>query len=350
MRNDTDFIYEAAARLEELTGKAIEFDSSRPEYDGILRIDDQEFLVEAKSAIRPSNLGLVLSQLAQTQEFSRRPVLLVSKYVAKVAVQKFKENNINFIDAAGNALIKHGSVFIYIEGQKAKSKERTNQTRAFQEAGLKIIFTLLSFPESITLSYRRLAEASDVSIGSLSNVMGELEQHNYILRTNQRKILKNQEDLLERWVVAYNEVLRPRVFRKRMKFVQHEQKRNWLNLTNLKTNKPIYWGGEPGAALLGSNLRPEIFTMYTNAELPDIAKVLRLVPDKDGEVEVLKQFWTIDKEQMNIIPPFFFPEILSNKKHITPPLLIYADLISSGSGRNIEVAKQILQDELQNIK
>tara|TARA_Y100001978_G_C23658095_1_gene417137 strand:- start:220 stop:1224 length:1005 start_codon:yes stop_codon:yes gene_type:complete len=334
MRKDTDFIYEAITKVEELSGIHIEFDSTRPSYDGLVQIKDQEFLVEAKSAVRTSNLGLVISQIEQARDTNRRPILLVSKYVAKAAVQEFKKRNINFIDSAGNALIKYGQVFIYIEGQKAQSKEKTNQSRAFQEAGLKIIFTLLSFPNSIELSYRGLAESADVSIGSLSNVMGELEQLNYILRTNNRKILKNQKDLLERWVVAYNDVLRPRVFRKRMKFIEPEQAKNWVSLTNFETSKPIHWGGEPGAAMLGSNLRPEKFTLYTNIELPELAKTFKLVPDQDGNVEVLNQFWTSGEEQNSI----------------TPPLLIYTDLINSGSGRNLEVAKQILEDELQYIK
>lgn len=334
MRKDTDFIYEAITKLEELSGLQMEFDSSRPNYDGLVQIDNQEFLVEAKSAVRTSNLGLIITQLEQANKNSRRPIILVSKYVVKAAVKEFKLRNINFIDSAGNAFIKYGQIFIYIEGQKALSQEKTNQSRAFQEAGLKIIFKLLSFSGSLELSYRGLAESADVSIGSLSNVMKELEQLNYILKTKNRKILKNQEDLLKRWVIAYNEVLRPRLFRKRMKFIQTEQNKNWILITNLEISKPVYWGGEPGATLLGANLRPEKFTIYTNAELPELSKAYKLVPDADGNVEILSQFWTAENGQ----------------KNIAPPLLIYTDLINSGSGRNVEVAEHILKDDLQNIK
>ena len=194
MYKDTDFIYEAITKLEELVGFPIEFDSSRPEYDGIVRIKDKEFLVEAKSAVRNSNLGLVISQFKEIQRQSRRPILLVSKYVAKDAIQEFKNRNINFVDLAGNALINQKDLFIYIEGKRAKSLDKTNQSRAFQEAGLKIIFTILTSPSSLELSYRSLAEAADVSIGSLSNVMKELEQLNYILRTQNRKILRNKQE------------------------------------------------------------------------------------------------------------------------------------------------------------
>lgn len=334
MRKDTDFIYEAITKVEELSGIPIDFDSTRPNYDGLVRIEDQEFLVEAKSAVRNSNLGMIISQIEQIEQSSRRPILLVSKYIAKSAIHEFKKRKINFIDTAGNALIRQGSVFILIEGQKVRSKEKTNQSRAFQEAGLKIIFTLLSAPQNLQLSYRGIAESADVSIGSLSNVMRELEDLNYILRTNNRKILKNQEDLLERWVIAYNDVLRPRIVRKRMRFIHPEKSKSWEEITDQELSNPIFWGGEPGAALLGSHLRPEKFTIYTNNELPELAKALKLVPDQEGNVEILKQFWT-SKE---------------NPKHTAPPLLVYTDLVNSGSGRNVEIAKQILENELRNIK
>ena len=38
------------------------------------------------------------------------------------------------------------------------------------------------------------------------------------------------------------------------------------------------------------------------------------------------------------------------EKHIVPPLLIYADLMGSGYGRNIETAKIILENELPHLK
>jgi len=85
-------------------------------------------------------------------------------------------------------------LFARLEELKAK----TNQTKAFQEVGIKIIFNLLNNPENLQLSYRELAELADVSIGSVSNVIEELEQQTYILKTNTKRILKNKEKLLER--------------------------------------------------------------------------------------------------------------------------------------------------------
>ncbi|MEI6436797.1 MAG: type IV toxin-antitoxin system AbiEi family antitoxin, partial [Bacteroidota bacterium] len=61
-------------------------------------------------------------------------------------------------------------------------------------------------------------------------------------------------------------------------------------------------------------------------------KEIDLIPDENGNVELLDIFWDSESYQG------------------LPPLLIYADLMSSGSDRNVETAKMILENELQYIK
>ena len=333
MYRNNDFIYEATSKLEQLINIPIEIDSSRQNYDALLRIMNQQFIVEAKSAVRTSNQGLVMSQLEEMKQNSNRPIILIAEYISKKATEELKERGINYIDIAGNAFIKYNDLVVYIEGQKKTKKEKTNQSRAFQEAGLKILFYLLYKPEHLQDSYRKIAEKADVSIGSVSNVMAELEELNFLLKTNDKRVLKNTNELLERWIVEFNAVLRPRIVRKRMRFVDPDGQRNWKQLDTQSNDGVILWGGEPGGALLTNNLRPEQFVIFTDLELSGLAKQFRLVPGENGEIEVLQKFWKND---------------LGNNK-VAPALLIYADLINSGYGRNIETAKQILENELRYI-
>lgn len=333
MYRNNDFIYEAISKLEQLINIPIEIDSSRQNYDALLRIKNQQFIVEAKSAVRTSNQGLVMSQLEEMKQNSNRPIILIAEYISKKATEELKERGFNYIDIAGNAFIKFNDLVVFIEGQKKAKKEKTNQSRAFQEAGLKILFHLLYKPEHLQDSYRKIAERADVSIGSVSNVMGELEELNFLLKTNDKRVLKNTNELLQRWIVEFNAVLRPRIVRKRMRFVDPDGQRNWQLLDTQSNDGVILWGGEPGGALLTNNLRPEQFVIFTDIELSGLAKQFRLVPVENGEIEVLQKFWKND---------------LGNDK-IAPALLIYADLINSGFGRNIETAKQILENELRYI-
>ncbi len=333
MYRNNDFIYEATSKLEQLINIPIEIDSSRQNYDALLNIRNEQFIVEAKSAVRTSNQGLVMSQLEEMKQNSKRPIILIAEYISKKATEELKQRSFNYIDIAGNAFIKYKDLIVFIEGQKKAKKEKINQSRAFQEAGLKILFHLLYKPEHLQDSYRKIAEKADVSIGSVSNVMTELEELNFLLKTNNKRVLKNTNKLLERWIVEFNAVLRPRIVRKRMRFLDRDFQNQWRNINTHINDGNILWGGEPGGAILTENLRPENFTLFTDLDLSEVARSLKLVPSEDGEVEILQKFWKND---------------LGNDK-VAPAILIYADLINSGFGRNIETAKQILDNELRYI-
>ncbi|WP_349352562.1 MULTISPECIES: type IV toxin-antitoxin system AbiEi family antitoxin [unclassified Flagellimonas] len=334
MYRNNDFIYEAVANLENLINIPIDIETSRDNYDAILNIKNMQFVVEAKSAMRTSNQGLVLSQLEEIRNRSNKPIILIAQYISKEAANHLKERGFNYIDIAGNAFVKKGDLVIYIEGQKRRTATLTNQSRAFQEAGVKIIFHLLSEPENLQDSYRTIAQKVGVSLGSVSNVMAELEELNYLIKTNEKRVLKNKEELLERWLVEFNTVLKPRIIRSRMKFIDTDMVQNWRHTLLNQTGRDILWGGESAGAILTDNLRPQEFTIYSNLELPEIAKTLRLVPDKTGNVEVRQKFWQNNNWNQNTVPA----------------LLIYTDLMNSGYGRNVEIANQVFENELQHIQ
>ena len=334
MYRNNDFIYEATTQLEQLTGLKIELESSRRSYDAILTIKEKQFIVETKSALRNSNQGLIISQLEENKIQNRRPVILIAQYISKTGATELRNRQINYIDISGNAYIKYEDLFIFIEGQKRRTAELTNQSRAFQEAGIKTIFHLLQKPENLQQSYREIAENAKVSVGSVSNVMVELEELKFLIKTKNKRILKNKSELLERWLVAYNDVLRPRIVRNKMRFANSENYVKWKDF-NLKEFKgDILWGGEPAGAILTDYLRPEKFTIFSNYDLPTIARLLNLVPDPNGNVELMQKFWK--SEETNT--------------EVAPALLVYTDLINSGFSRNIETAKLILEHELQHIK
>jgi hypothetical protein len=336
MYPNNDLIYDASVVLEQITGLKVTVESRRKEYDGIIDINGYDFTIEAKNELRKENKGFLLTRLEQLSTLTKRPTLVIGKYIALDVAKEMKENGINYLDVAGNCYIKNKELIIYIAGQKVQRKEKTNQTKAFQEAGIKIIFNLLSNPENLQLSYRELAELADVSIGSVSNVMKELEDLNFILKTKLKRVLKNKPTLLERWVVAYQDVLRPRLVKKQMRFTNIESAKNWQKLLLDQEEGNSLWGGEPAAAILTNQLSPEKFSIYTNESWQNIGHDLGLVPDNIGTVEILQLFW---KDNNN-----------KKERQVAPALLVYADLIGSGYGRNIEMAKIILENELQHIK
>lgn len=331
MYKDNDFIYEAFTNLQELVKTEITIDSNRAPYDAVIQITGQTFYCLAKKNARNSNLGIIINSINEFKNSisNDKKILFVGEYIAKNVADSLIENGINYLDVAGNCYINTDGIKIVIEGRKQVKPKNVNQARAFQEAGLKLILLLLSFNESLEYSYRALADKSGIALGSVSQIMKELEESNFILKTNDKRLIKNREDLIERWVVAYNETLKPRLFRKAYKAINFDVLRETVNNEN---DDLIFFGGEPAAEKMTNYLKPKIYIIYTNEELNQLGKKLKLIPDHDGDLKVYNTCWS---------------ENLFNKhRNVAPPLVVYADLIGSGNTRNIETAKMILENEL----
>ncbi len=334
MDQPQDYMYEAVAMLKKNIGADIQFQTAYNGHDAIMSINGLTFTVEAKSAIRNSNKSLVIAQFSDKVKRTSEPLILVVQYISRDAAEGLREPGINYLDVARNAYINHGSIHIQISGQKASVSVKTNRSRAFQEAGVRLLFVLLTDPAGLQMPYRELANAANVSIGSVSNIFGELEERNYMIRSKNQRILTRKRELLERWIISYNEVLRPRILRRKMRFISKDGSKNWRNLNFDLLQEKVLWGGETGAAFMGGKIKPAIYTLYTNADIPLLSNTLKMVPDDNGEIEILQKFWS---DQVS-------------SSEMVPPLLLYADLVISGLERNLEMAKTIFQNELQHIK
>lgn len=332
MYKNIDYVYDAASILERLTDLSVSIESHRERHEIVVTINGRQLIVEAKNEIRRENENLLIHLVAPFKgEFCS--YILIAKYISIETAKTLKSLNINYLDVSGNCYIHTEDILIYISGQKTQRKQETNRAKAFQETGIKLLFQLLSNPDNLQLPYRELAALADISIGSVSNVMMELEKENFILRTKTKRVLKNKPELLERWIIAYHDVLRPRLLKKRMRFSNQDDFYNWKSIS-LKERG--LWGEEAGAALLTNYIYPETLTIYTHENWQTLGAATGLIPDENGNVEILRQFWRKDDDY--------------TEKQIVHPLLIYADLMQNGYGRDIETAKLILENELSYIK
>lgn len=336
MYKNIDFIYDAIFQLQQVADIAADVDSNRKEYDAIATINNNQFVVIGKTEIRTSNKGLVFGEIDDLKKNTKKPIVAIAKFIAADIATELKEKGINYIDRAGNAYIKQGKLFLYITGQKPEKPANFNQSRAFQESGIKLIFQLLTQPDDLQLSYRNLASKTGIALGSVSIILKELEDLKFVVRAKNKRYLKNKEQLLERWIIAFNDVLRPRLLKKRFRFSNKDNYRQWKNIELEKIKGNNVWGGEPGAALLTQQLQPQNYTIYTNGGWQLVANELKLIPDTEGDVEILTMFWQDGAIEKN--------------KNIAPTLIVLAELMSSGKERNIESAKNIIENELQHIK
>jgi hypothetical protein len=313
----------------------VEFDEVEPVHptkqraDFLLRmvIDGKEmrYYVEAKANITKTDKLLAMVRKGEFEH----PFLLVTKYINAQMAEQLKQDGIEFIDTAGNAFINQPPLYIFVKGNRPPDiVKHIPVKRAFRPAGLRTIYAFLCKPGLENKTYREIAGVTGVALGTVDWIMKELKDLGYLLDMGKRgNRLVEKEKLLQRWVTAYPEQLRPKLTLGRF--------RGEYGWWQQKHFDPIMaqWGGEAAAAKLTQYLQPQIITIYTTPEqLNQLLIENRLKRDQMGEVEILKRFWK--------------PAEPWARKDVVHPILIYTDLLATGNERNIEAAKIIYEKHI----
>ncbi len=323
-----DITERAVQKFEEETGLKVilRYNERQNEYDATLNImvDEHrlEFNAEVKLFLNRARVGLVLTRLKGMRGMN----LLITEYVNPELMKTMEENEINFMDAAGNAYIKVPPLFIKIKGNRIGEaiKPRTVK-RIFHTAALQIIFIFLCNPGIERKPIRKIAEQADVAVGTVHKTLKELKSQGYLIRHNKDLALVNKEELLERWVTLYPEKLKPKYLAGKYE-IDTELVRN-LNLEKYNA----LWGGEEAAARLTNYLRPFIYTIYIGEKQGEFVLRNRLRRNPRGNLILIKKFWNFENH---------------GYVDMVHPILVYADLLATGDPRNIETAKIIYEKDI----
>ena len=279
---------------------------------------DVDYAVAVKRQLRPGTLGPALHQLARYTGNT----LLVTDHVTPPMADELRARGVEFIDTAGNAYLHQPPLLVWVKGQRPPEAPgaRAPMGRAFQTTGLQVVFTLLCKPEAVTLPYRELAAMAGVAHGTVGWVMPELPQLGFVIEVNRTRRLVDGERLLKLWVDAYLQKLRT-------KLLLGRYQANGLAWTTAvdATDYGLLLGGEPAAERMTHTLRPGTATFYGEKIPPQLVIDQRLRPDAEGNVEILKRFWTFETARTGLVPD----------------VLIYADLLATGDARCLEAAQDL---------
>lgn len=278
------------------------------------------FWVEIKNELRQVHLPQIINSLSQDVE----NWLLICQYLSKPNRALLKKENINYLDASGNCYIQKGTLFLFINDQKVSAQRLPNTSKLWKPAGLRLVFAVLLNPALLNEPYRSIAAQSKLGLGTVGALLQELEKEKYFTNYNNTYRIENREALLNRWTETFHAILRPKLVQGRFRFASNKDREQWQQ----KNLYQIFWGGEPAGALLTKYLHPEKFTVYSEMPKTEVMKQLHLVPDNNGEVELLKPFWNTEQTQKE------FP-------HTVPPLLVYTELNASLDSRNRDTAERI---------
>lgn len=311
--------------------------------DGILAINSTElsFIVIAKPTI--GRISKIIKDYELNPDYKKKPII-ITDYATEDLMKYFREQGIFFIDSVGNCFIDLPHFKILVEGRDNIFQE-VNTKRAFQKTGLKLLFYLFKKPDLLNETYRKIAEKTKISLGSIANIFDELKADGFIVeRNNHKKHLSNLKLLLTKWAISYTEVLRPSLHRGYFTPIDLDDQKRWF-VDNKEGD--LFLGGEFGAYYLDRYLKPERLIIYSNIRLSELAKTYKIVPASKlaierNRIEVLEKFW-VDDFDNNLLDYY---NSLGNQ--IVDPILIYADLIVSNNYRNVETAEAILDNELRD--
>jgi hypothetical protein len=266
-----------------------------------------------------------VTALRVLDEARRKPNPLVAcPYVDQKLAAEFRAAGVPFVDSAGNVFLKRENVLVWQVGARPLLRHTrelaTLETRAFQPTGLKFLYEIMARDCTLIAgTYRELNALTGVSLGAIGWILRSLGELGFLTQIDGTRRFSRKPDLRDQWCDAYRRKLRPK------NLVGRFSLSNQRDLLELKLPPCVFWGGEVAAAKLTGVVRPEFGTLYAEANINLCIAKLGLREDKAGKVELLAGFWR---------------EPLVNTE-LVPPLLVYADMITSGSSRNAEAARAV---------
>lgn len=299
------------------------------EVDLIFQNAKEKLVVEVRREIRNHQLPAIEDIARNTESF-----ILIAETIFPKIKEELRKRGIGYLDTAGNIFLQTDKNHLWIEGHKNLKPNTEKPNRTFKAAGLKVIYLFLTDENMLNQPQRTIAENAGIALGNINYILTGLKEQKFLIEKNKKEFqIINKNELLQKWIIGFEENLKPTLHLGNFRFVKTDDERNWKKL-KLKQHQ-TFWGGEPAGDMITHYLQPEVFTIYTEETRNDLIKNYRLVPELNGNIKVYKKFWK-DHKGFN--------------ETVVHPILAYTDLLNTGDSRCIETAKMIYDKHLeQNI-
>jgi hypothetical protein len=290
-----------------------------------------------QSTVTSKALGMIVHQLKHLESNHAVQSLLFTWHLSESAIDQMIEHNLEFVDTAGNIYLSSPAAYVLIRGKRAPTEKKSSQA-AFSSSGLKLIYGLLQSPSLLSATVRQMAEVVEISIGSVSRVIHDLHQQGYLQQQRYGNFrIKDYSELLTRWEIGYAERLRSKLLIGSYTPASNRPFSEVSDLIIQNTQSDSFLiGGELGAAIATSHLRPQGATLHFPNDFLAISTAvkLKLKPSPTGEIAFLRQFGTQNAWTAKL------------NQALADPLLIHAELLLAGNDRLQETAERLYSDSL----
>jgi hypothetical protein len=295
----------------------------------------QQYDVEVRLRVRAR---AELENIGQWGREPAIPTLLVAPHLSATLAEECVERDVQFIDLAGNMHVHAPGQYVLVMGRGAgeevkRFKRATGQAVTSASASaLRMIFALLCEPSLLDRSYREIAAAAGIALGTVGPVLDDLRERRLLTGKDGRhgRRFLDPERLRDEWVMNYPLRLLPKLNAQRFT----AQDPSWWESAELAAAR-AWWGAEVAAFRLTRQPRPVTQTLYVDPDARQdltlaLVKRHRLRADPSGSFEIIDAFWRLGET--------------SRHQDTAPALLVYADLIRTREPRNLEAAALIREN------
>lgn len=298
------------------------------------------YLVEEKRHLRHQDVAVIANQLLRRREalagHAEDRLLLLAPHIRPQQAAVLERADIDFIDLAGNALLRAPGLHVHVEGRRPP-KEPARAPGRPQKGWIKTVMAFLIRPELVDEPYRVVAEQAGVALGTVAGCVNDLAARSLLVDGKQGRRLADRQALVALWVQAYVEGLRPRLGERRFQVRTQTKPELWKQLKQAFGKRDEPW------ALTGADAA-ERRTHFFRTEETEVYVALRLVDDREVQKALVAQPTGRGGNLLAIEPPG--PLALVGGTHdgvpTAHPLLAYAELRYRGTGQALEAAEQLL--------
>jgi hypothetical protein len=268
--------------------------------------------------------------LANTFRRHKHQLLLLARYIPRPTGERLMAAEVNFVDLAGNIHLKLGTQYqktILGRPQADIPRER----KILSSAKAQLMFTLCIRPEAEHYTVRQLGLTAGISKSQAAHLRQHLVEEGFLSEAKRRP----RPDLL---LTAYTQALRPKVLIGRFQSPEKEPATflRALHAVAAETHTRYALTGGPAADALQHFYKGPEAPIFVEGDPSKIQKQLRLLPDRQGPLILLRAFGDV----------VFWRSV--NSEPITHPWLIYVELMNSTDPRAHEAAEKLREEYLES--
>jgi len=264
-------------------------------------------------------------------------LLLLARYVPRPTGERLAEAGVNFLDEAGNMNLALGSNYYSLI--LGKPEIRSAEKRSPGPAAIQVLITLAAQPETWDWSIRDLASVAGVSKTAAAEVRQRLVEEGTLKKGEDGQYqLLNPQDLRERCLSGYSQLLRPRLMINRFRSMEKDADKFVAEFIRIvsQSGKNYALTGGAGAFVLQHFYRGKETAIFVEGITPDIERRAKLLPDPRGHIVLLRAF----SERLvfwRLVRGFW----------VAHPLLIHLELLQQDDPRAHEAAEKIREEFLK---